>query len=82
MDVPGFMPGVAQEHGGIIRHGAKMLYAYSSASVPKVTGIAQVLRWRPPGHVLEGPGCGSAFVGLHRRNRRYGVCHSRQCGVP
>ena len=37
VDVPGFMPGVAQEHGGIIRHGAKMLYAYSSASVPKVT---------------------------------------------
>ncbi|CAB1031594.1 acyl-CoA carboxylase subunit beta [Corynebacterium diphtheriae] len=37
VDVPGFMPGVAQEHGGIIRHGAKMLYAYSAASVPKVT---------------------------------------------
>lgn len=37
VDVPGFMPGVAQEHGGIIRHGAKMLYAYSSATVPKVT---------------------------------------------
>ena len=37
VDVPGFMPGVAQEHGGIIRHGAKMLYAYSSASVPKIT---------------------------------------------
>ncbi|MEA1025660.1 acyl-CoA carboxylase subunit beta [Corynebacterium pseudotuberculosis] len=37
VDVPGFMPGVAQEHGGIIRHGAKMLYAYSAASVPKIT---------------------------------------------
>ncbi|GAA1473631.1 acyl-CoA carboxylase subunit beta [Corynebacterium felinum] len=37
VDVPGFMPGVAQEHGGIIRHGAKMLYAYSSASVPMIT---------------------------------------------
>ena len=37
VDVPGFMPGVAQEHGGIIRHGAKMLYAYSSASVTKIT---------------------------------------------
>ena len=37
VDVPGYMPGVAQEHGGIIRHGAKMLYAYSAASVPKVT---------------------------------------------
>ncbi|WP_034651119.1 acyl-CoA carboxylase subunit beta [Corynebacterium vitaeruminis] len=37
VDVPGFMPGVAQEHGGIIRHGAKMLYAYSAATVPKIT---------------------------------------------
>ena len=37
VDVPGFLPGVAQEHGGIIRHGAKMLYAYSAATVPKVT---------------------------------------------
>ncbi|WP_080796089.1 acyl-CoA carboxylase subunit beta [Corynebacterium pacaense] len=39
VDVPGFMPGVAQEHGGIIRHGAKMLYAYSAASVPKLTVV-------------------------------------------
>lgn len=39
VDVPGFMPGVAQEHGGIIRHGAKMLYAYSSASVQKITVV-------------------------------------------
>ncbi|MDU0478912.1 acyl-CoA carboxylase subunit beta [Staphylococcus chromogenes] len=39
VDVPGFMPGVAQEHGGIIRHGAKMLYAYSSATVPKITVV-------------------------------------------
>jgi len=37
VDVPGFLPGVAQEHGGIIRHGAKMLFAYSAATVPKVT---------------------------------------------
>lgn len=37
VDVPGFLPGVAQEHGGIIRHGAKMLYAYSEATVPKIT---------------------------------------------
>ncbi len=37
VDVPGYWPGVAQEHGGIIRHGAKLLYAYSEASVPKVT---------------------------------------------
>ena len=37
VDVPGFMPGTAQEWGGIIRHGAKMLYAYSEATVPKLT---------------------------------------------
>lgn len=39
VDVPGFLPGVAQEHGGIIRHGAKMLYAYSAATVPKITVV-------------------------------------------
>lgn len=38
-DVPGFLPGTQQEHGGIIRHGAKLLYAYSEATVPKVTVI-------------------------------------------
>ncbi|HUB77175.1 MAG TPA: carboxyl transferase domain-containing protein [Bryobacteraceae bacterium] len=38
-DVPGFLPGVQQEYGGIIRHGAKMLFAYSAATVPKVTVI-------------------------------------------
>jgi acetyl-CoA carboxylase carboxyltransferase component len=37
VDVPGFLPGIAQEQGGIIRHGAKMLFAYASATVPKVT---------------------------------------------
>ena len=36
VDVPGFLPGVGQEHGGIIRHGAKLLYAYAEATVPKV----------------------------------------------
>ena len=38
-DVPGFMPGVDQEHSGIIRHGAKLLYAYCEATVPKLTVI-------------------------------------------
>jgi len=38
-DVPGFLPGVDQEHAGIIRHGAKMLFAYSEATVPKITVI-------------------------------------------
>lgn len=41
MDVPGFLPGTHQEYGGIIRHGAKMLYAYSEATVPKVTVITR-----------------------------------------
>jgi propionyl-CoA carboxylase beta chain len=41
VDVPGFLPGVAQEHGGIIRHGAKLLYAYAEATVPKLTVITR-----------------------------------------
>jgi acetyl-CoA carboxylase carboxyltransferase component len=41
VDVPGFLPGVAQEHGGIIKHGAKLLYAYCEATVPKVTVITR-----------------------------------------
>ncbi|HKZ82193.1 MAG TPA: carboxyl transferase domain-containing protein [Anaerolineae bacterium] len=40
-DVPGFLPGVAQEHGGIIRSGAKLLYAYCEATVPKITVITR-----------------------------------------
>ena len=39
VDVPGFLPGVEQERGGIIRHGAKLLYAYSAATVPKITVV-------------------------------------------
>ena len=41
VDVPGFMPGTAQEYGGIIKHGAKLLYAYAEATVPKVTVITR-----------------------------------------
>src|SRR5207302_5429785 len=41
VDVPGFLPGTAQEHGGIIRHGAKLLFAYCEATVPKVTIITR-----------------------------------------
>ena len=40
-DVPGFLPGVRQEHGGIIRHGAKLLYAFAEATVPKITIITR-----------------------------------------
>ncbi len=41
VDVPGFLPGVEQEHSGIIRHGAKLLYAFSEATVPKVTVVVR-----------------------------------------
>jgi propionyl-CoA carboxylase beta chain len=40
-DVPGFLPGVAQEHGGIIRHGAKLLFAFCEATVPKLTVVVR-----------------------------------------
>lgn len=41
VDVPGFLPGTGQEHGGIIRHGAKLLFAYAEATVPKITVISR-----------------------------------------
>ena len=41
VDVPGFLPGTQQEHGGIIRHGAKLLYAFAEATVPKVTVVTR-----------------------------------------
>jgi len=41
VDVPGFLPGTTQEHGGIIRHGAKLLYAYCEATVPKLTVVTR-----------------------------------------
>lgn len=41
VDVPGFLPGTGQEHGGIIRHGAKLLFAYAEATVPKITVITR-----------------------------------------
>lgn len=41
VDVPGFLPGINQEHSGIIRHGAKLLYAYAEATVPKLTVITR-----------------------------------------
>jgi propionyl-CoA carboxylase beta chain len=41
VDVPGFMPGTAQEHSGIIRHGAKLIYAYAEATVPKISVITR-----------------------------------------
>ena len=53
-DVSGFIPGVNQEHGGIIRHGAKILYAYSEATVPKITVILR-------------KGYGGAYVALNSK---------------
>jgi propionyl-CoA carboxylase beta chain len=41
VDVPGYLPGVSQEYGGIIKHGAKIIYAYSEATVPKMTVITR-----------------------------------------
>ena len=41
VDSPGFLPGVGQEHGGVIRHGAKVLYAYSEANVPKISVVTR-----------------------------------------
>ena len=41
VDVPGFLPGVGQEHHGIIKHGAKLLFAYAEATVPKITVITR-----------------------------------------
>ena len=41
VDVPGFMPGTKQEQGGLIKHGAKLLFAYAEATVPKITVITR-----------------------------------------
>jgi propionyl-CoA carboxylase beta chain len=41
VDVPGFLPGTEQEHGGIIKHGAKLIYAYAEATVPKVSVLTR-----------------------------------------
>ncbi|HEY3116442.1 MAG TPA: acyl-CoA carboxylase subunit beta, partial [Chloroflexota bacterium] len=73
VDVPGFMPGVAQEKAGIIRHGAKMLFAYSEATVPKITiylrkgygGAKQAMSTRELGadQVFVWPGVELAVMG-------------------
>lgn len=55
VDVPGFLPGTTQEYGGIIRHGAKMLYAYCEATVPKVTVVIR-------------KAYGGAYIGMCSRN--------------
>ena len=72
-DVPGFLPGTAQEYGGIIRHGAKLLYAYCEATVPKLTVITpQGLRRRLRRHGEQAhPRRSQSGVAL-RRDRGHG----------
>jgi propionyl-CoA carboxylase beta chain len=88
VDVPGFLPGIDQERSGIIRHGAKLLFAYSSATVPKITvvcrkayggSLGQVLRQgsepgRRQGRVFdrEGSAPGDRTVPRRRRPDRAG----------
>ena len=57
VDVPGFMPGTAQEYGGIIRHGAKLIYAYAEATVPKIS-------------VLTRKAYGGAYIVMSSKNLR------------
>ena len=61
VDTPGFLPGVAQEHGGIIRHGAKMIFAYAEATVPKLSVIAR-------------KAYGGAYIVMSSRHLRGDVC--------
>ncbi|HEC33319.1 MAG TPA: acyl-CoA carboxylase subunit beta [Chloroflexi bacterium] len=60
-DTPGFLPGVAQEHGGIIRHGAKMIYAYAEATVPKLS-------------VITHKAYGGAYIVMSSKHLRGDVC--------
>jgi acetyl-CoA carboxylase carboxyltransferase component len=60
-DTPGFLPGVAQEHGGIIRHGAKMIYAYSEATVPKLSVVIR-------------KAYGGAYIVMSSKHLRGDVC--------
>ena len=57
VDTPGYMPGTNQEHNGIIRHGSKLLYAYSEATVPKIT-------------IVIGKAYGGAYIAMGSKNLR------------
>jgi acetyl-CoA carboxylase alpha subunit len=52
VDVPGFLPGTGQEHNGIIRHGAKLLYAFAEATVPKITVITRKVNTTTLWHLM------------------------------
>ncbi len=79
VDVTGFLPGVGQEHAGIIRHGAKMLYAYAEASVPD---YPQELRWGLPRHEQPRHGRRRGLRLAHRRRSGDGRRGCRQHRVP
>ena len=72
VDVPGFLPGVAQEHNGIIRHGAKLLYAYSAATVPKVTVVLRKAYGGAYVAMCSGPRRRPGVRVADRRDRRDG----------
>ena len=67
IDVPGFMPGSSQEYGGIIRHGAKLIYAYSEATVPKIS-------------VLTRKAYGGAYVVMSSKNLKGDINYSWPTG--
>ena len=82
-DVPGFLPGTDQEFGGIIRHGAKLLYAYAEATVPKITVITRKgIRRRLLRDGLEASPHGRESRVADGRDRRDGRRRSRQYRVP
>ena len=67
VDVPGFLPGTSQEHGGIIRHGAKLIYAYAEATVPKIS-------------VLTRKAYGGAYIVMSSKNLKGDVNYSWPTG--
>ena len=78
VDVPGFLPGTAQEFGGIIKHGAKLLYAYCEATVPKLTVITESLRRRLRRDVVEAYSRRRELRVPHGRDRRHGTRGRRE----
>jgi len=68
-DVPGFLPGTQQEFGGIIKHGAKLLFAFAEATVPKITVITRKLRRRVLRHGFETHSDRCQFRLAHRGDR-------------
>ena len=77
VDLPGYLPGIDQEHAGVIRHGAKVLYAYSEATVPKITVILrESLWWWIYCHVFQSPESRFCICLANCRNCCYGT---RRC---